>query len=378
MEVARSEGFKCLVAGDTRDGFELAKGYSPSAVLLDIRLPDGSGLALLDQLKHEPTTRHIPVYGMSVADYSREALQLGAAGFERKQPDISELRKTLHKIEEKAKSHTKRVLLVEDDAVQRSSVERLIGSKGVKLTAVATGREALDNLKDKAFDCMIIDLKLPDMSGFELLQRMSEQAGSTFPPVIVYTGRQLSTAEEEELYRYSRTIIIKGARSPERLLDEVTLFLHQSESDLSEESRKLLRTSRNRERAFEGRHILVVDDDVRNVFALTNAIEIKGASVLIARNGREALEKLEQHPEIDLVLMDMMMPEMDGLEATRRIRSSSSQPDIPVIAVTAKAMQDDYEKCLAAGANDYLAKPIDLDKLMALIRVWLPKHLVFS
>jgi signal transduction histidine kinase/CheY-like chemotaxis protein/CHASE3 domain sensor protein len=378
VEMARKAGFRCLVALTSEEGFQLAKDYSPRAIILDIRLPDGSGLALLDHLKRSPATRHIPVHGMSVSDYFREALHLGAAGFELKPPDIKEFRKTLAKIEERLKSRLKKVLLVEDDPEQRKSVERLISAKGVRIETVGSGTEALLKLGQQAYDCMIIDLKLPDMSGFELLERMTAQIGSTYPPVIVYSGRQLSLAEEERLYRYSRSIIIKSARSPERLIDEVTLFLHQADADLSEENLRMLQTSRNRERAFDGRTILVVDDDVRNVFALTNAIEMKGAKAVIARNGREALEKLSQQPEIDLVLMDVMMPEMDGLEATRRIRSSAPNRDVPVIAVTAKAMPDDYEKCLKAGANDYLAKPVDLDKLLALIRIWLPKNLVIS
>jgi CheY-like chemotaxis protein len=212
------------------------------------------------------------------------------------------------------------------------------------------------------------------MSGFDLLEEMAQSRALTLPPVIVYTGRSLSRAEEDRLSRYSRSIIIKGARSPERLLDEVSLFLHQSEALMSPERQKLLLTSRNRDRAFEGRSILVVDDDVRNIFALTSALEQKGAKVLIARNGREALERVADPNGVDLVLMDIMMPEMDGYEAMREIRKDRRFEKLPIIAVTAKAMRDDYESCLEAGANDYLAKPIDIDKLVALIRVWLPKQ----
>jgi len=220
---------------------------------------------------------------------------------------------------------------------------------------------------------MITDLKLPDMQGSELLKAMAAEEIVSFPPVIVYTGRNLTRDEETELQRYSRSIIIKGARSPERLLDEVTLFLHKVEADLSTERRNMLKAARGRDRVFEGRRILLVDDDVRNIFALTSALEQRGAIVEIGRNGREALEKLDRVADIDLVLMDVMMPEMDGLEATRRLRQDPRFEKLPVITVTAKATRDDQEQCLAAGASDYLAKPVDLDRLFSLLRVWMPK-----
>eukprot|EP01035_Chromulina_nebulosa_P010054 gene10054-13542_t len=220
---------------------------------------------------------------------------------------------------------------------------------------------------------MITDLRLPDMQGSDLLKAMAAEEIVSFPPVIVYTGRNLTRDEETELQRYSRSIIIKGARSPERLLDEVTLFLHKVEAELSSERQGMLKTARGRDRIFEGRTILLVDDDVRNIFALTSALEQRGAAVEIGRNGREALEKLDQVREIDLVLMDVMMPEMDGLEATRRMRADPRFEKMPVIAITAKAMKDDREQCLAAGANDYLAKPVDLERLFSLLRVWMPK-----
>jgi len=234
-------------------------------------------------------------------------------------------------------------------------------------------QDALALLRENIYDCMIIDLKLPDMLGNELLKRMTAEDIRSFPPVIVYTGRNLTREEETDLLKYSRSIIIKGARSPERLLDEVTLFLHKVESQLSHERQRMLKTARSRDKVFEGRKVLLVDDDVRNIFALTSALEHKGAIVEIGRNGREAIERLEQHDDIDLVLMDVMMPEMDGFEATRLIRQQPRWRKLPIIAVTAKAMKDDQQRCLQAGANDYLAKPIDLDRLFSLIRVWLPQ-----
>jgi len=262
---------------------------------------------------------------------------------------------------------------VEDDDLQRESIARLIGDDDVEITAVGMAQEALALLRENIYDCMIIDLKLPDMLGNELLKRMTAEDIRAFPPVIVYTGRNLTREEETDLLKYSRSIIIKGARSPERLLDEVTLFLHKVESQLSNERQRMLKTARSRDKVFEGRKVLLVDDDVRNIFALTSALEHKGAIVEIGRNGREAIERLEQHDDIDLVLMDVMMPEMDGFEATRLIRQQPRWRKLPIIAVTAKAMKDDQHRCLQAGANDYLAKPIDLDRLFSLIRVWLPQ-----
>jgi CheY-like chemotaxis protein len=264
------------------------------------------------------------------------------------------------------------VLLVEDDERQRDSVVKLIADTDVEIAAVGSGAEALDLLRTQIFDCMIIDLKLPDMQGNELLQQMSLEELCSFPPVIVYTGRNLTRDEEAELLKYSRSIIIKGARSPERLLDEVTLFLHKVESKLSTERQSMLKTVRGRDRVFEGRTILLVDDDVRNVFALTSALEQRGATVAVGRNGFEAIARLNELDAVDLVLMDVMMPGMDGLEATRRIRQDPRFTRLPIIAVTAKAMKDDQEQCLAAGANDYLAKPIDLTRLYSLLRVWMP------
>jgi CheY-like chemotaxis protein len=233
--------------------------------------------------------------------------------------------------------------------------------------------EALERLAGESFDCVVVDLALPDGSGFELLDRMSAEERYSFPPVIVYTGRSLTAEEEERLRRTSSSIIVKGARSPERLLDEVTLFLHQVEAELPPDRRRMLQEARSREAVFEGRRLLVVEDDVRNVFALTSVLEPRGAQVDIARNGREALEAIARGPPPDLVLMDIMMPEMDGYEAMRRIREDPALRKLPIIALTARAMKDDQEKCLAAGANDYLAKPIDVDKLLSLVRVWLPR-----
>jgi signal transduction histidine kinase/DNA-binding response OmpR family regulator/CHASE3 domain sensor protein len=370
--LAHDMDFRCLVAMTAHDGLELAAAQSPDAILLDIRLPDDSGLAVLQQLKDDPATRHIPVHVVSSQDNGGEALHLGAIGYALKPTSREQLEDVFRKLKDKSTQKIKRVLLVEDDERQRDSVVQLVSDADVEIAAVGTGAEALALLRSEIYDCMIIDLKLPDMQGNELLQRMSMEELCSFPPVIVYTGRNLTRDEEAELLKYSRSIIIKGARSPERLLDEVTLFLHKVESKLSSERQTMLKSVRGRDRVFEGRTILLVDDDVRNVFALTSALEQRGARVEVGRNGYEAIAKLDENEAIDLVLMDVMMPGMDGLEATRRIRQDKRFTRLPIIAITAKAMKDDQEQCLAAGANDYLAKPIDLTRLYSLLRVWMP------
>jgi CheY-like chemotaxis protein/CHASE3 domain sensor protein len=374
LELAHELNYRCIIAGTGVEGLELAKRHSPSAILLDIGLPDRSGMEVLQELKSHSLTRHIPVHVVSAADRKETALHLGAIGYAVKPTTREQLKLIFRKLEEKSSQKVKRVLIVEDDARQRESIVELISDSDVLITAVESGVAALEQLNRTIFDCMIVDLKLPDMHGGELLKRMGETETASFPPVIVYTGRSLTPSEEVDLLRYSQSIIIKGARSPERLLDEVTLFLHKVESDLSTERRAMISVSRARDRELEGRSILLVDDDVRNIFSLSSALEHQGMRVEIGRNGFEALAVLESSPHIEVVLMDVMMPGMDGLEATRRIRSDSRFKKLPVIAITAKAMKDDQEQCLAAGASDYLAKPIDLDRLYSLLRVWMPRR----
>ena len=373
FDLAHELGYRCLVAHGADEGFSLASQFIPDAILLDIRLPDHPGLTVLQRLKAMAPTRHIPVHVISAEDRVEAAMHMGAVGYAVKPTTREELKNVFARLEAKLTQKVKRVLLVEDDDLQRDSIARLIGEEDIEITAVGFAQEALDLLRTNIYDCMIIDLKLPDMLGGDLLKRMSTEDICSFPPVIVYTGRNLTRDEEAELRKYSRSIIIKGARSPERLLDEVTLFLHKVESQLSHERQTMLKTARSRDKVFEGRKVLLVDDDVRNIFALTSALEQKGAIVVIGRNGREAIERLNEVDDIDLVLMDVMMPEMDGYEATVEIRKNPRWRKLPIIAVTAKAMKDDQERCLQAGSNDYLAKPIDLDRLFSLIRVWLPK-----
>jgi CheY-like chemotaxis protein/signal transduction histidine kinase/CHASE3 domain sensor protein len=377
-DLVHEMGFQCVAAASANDGLVAAGQFLPSAILLDVNLPDHSGLGVLDALKRDPRTRHIPVHMISVSDYKREALELGAIGYALKPAKREELVEALRRLEAKFSQSVRRVLIVEDDARQRESVRQLLSNSDVQITAVASAGEALAHLKVTTFDCMVVDLNLPDLSGYDLLEKMSQQEDVGFPPVIIYTGRALDREEEQRLRRYSKAIIIKDARSPERLLDEVTLFLHQVEAKLPPEHQQMLKTARHRESTLEGRRVLIVEDDVRNVFALSSVLEPKGITVIIARNGREALEVLarssqEAATRIDLVLMDIMMPEMDGLTAMREIRKRGEWKSLPIIALTAKAMADDHDKSLAAGANDYIAKPLDVEKLLSLVRVWMPK-----
>ncbi|RZI58432.1 MAG: response regulator [Rubrivivax sp.] len=379
-DLIREMGFVCLMAHTAENGLSIAQRYAPSAILLDMNLPDHSGLGVLDQLKREPLTRHIPVHVISVADYTHEAMERGAIGYAFKPVKREELEVALHRLEAKFSQRLRTVLVVEDDARQLESIRHLLAADEVRIEGVATAAEALQALRRSTFDCMVMDLNLPDMSGYDLLDQMAAQDDVAFPPVIVYTGHTLSPQQEQQLRRYSRSIIIKGARSPERLLDEVTLFLHQVESQLPPERQKMLKEVRARDNMLEGRRVLVVEDDVRNIFALSAVLEPKGVKVDIARNGREALERLSAPlqgpgamPPVDLVLMDIMMPEMDGYTAMREIRSRPDMRRLPIIALTAKAMKDDQEKCMAAGANDYIAKPLDIEKLLSLVRVWMPR-----
>jgi CheY-like chemotaxis protein/signal transduction histidine kinase/CHASE3 domain sensor protein len=373
-EVAREAGFQCFVAATGRRGFHWAKKYLPMGIILDVQLPDHTGLSVLDRLKQDPATRHIPVHVISATDSVEKALAMGAAAYTVKPVKREQLTEAMRALERRSSHRLRRVLVVEDDDVLRENVAKLLGRDGVDIKTAASVSEALNILRAETIDCVVTDLLLPGQSGFELLETMASEEPYSVPPVIVYTGRALTGEEEMRLRKYSSSIIIKGAHSPERLLDEVTLFLHQVESELPVHQQRLLKAARHRESIFEGRTILVVEDDVRNVFALTSILEPKGAHVTIARNGKEALLALAKNPATDLVLMDVMMPEMDGLEATREIRKNPQWNKLPVIMLTAKAMRDDQERCMAAGANDYLAKPLDVEMLLSLLRVWMPKE----
>jgi signal transduction histidine kinase/DNA-binding response OmpR family regulator/CHASE3 domain sensor protein len=376
-DLSREMGFQCIVAGTAEEALSLARTYKPSAVVLDVGLPDQSGLTVLDRLKRDGQTRHIPIHVVSGADHSQTALSLGAVGHLMKPVQREDLADVLRTLEATLTKSVRRVLIVEDDAVQRDAVGKLLGSSDVETVGVGTAAECLEQLGTRTFDCMVLDLSLPDASGFSLLETLS-RGDHAFPPVIVYTGHDLTADDEHRLRRYSSSIIIKGAKSPERLLDEVSLFLHRVVAELPPEHQKMIQKARNRDAVLEGRRILIVEDDVRNVFSLTSVLEPRGAIVQIARNGQEAIDALASAAHdaaraIDLVLMDVMMPVMDGLVATRHIRGETRWAKLPIIMLTAKAMPDDQERCIAAGANDYMAKPIDVDKLLSLVRVWMPR-----
>jgi CheY-like chemotaxis protein len=310
---------------------------------------------------------------VSASDFSQEAMSMGAAGYMLKPVQREELLGAFQKLEDQFSRRARRVLVVEDDDRQRESIAQLLGAADVEIVGASTVSQALEKLRSTTFDCVVTDLALPDATGDDLIEKMASDDKYAFPPVIVYTGRSLSADEEQRLRKHSSSIIVKGARSPERLLDEVTLFLHRVESELPAEQRRMLRQALDRESLFEGKKILVAEDDVRNIFALTSVLEPKGAELIVARNGREALDALDKTPGIQLVLMDIMMPEMDGLEAMREIRKHSKWSKLPIIALTAKAMRDDQERCLQAGANDYISKPLDVEMLLSLLRVWMPK-----
>lgn len=374
QELVQELDFKPHIFSTAEAGLEFAISRQPFAAVLDVNLPDYSGLYVLDQLKSNRRTRHIPVHMISVEDFSTRALEMGAAGYLLKPVKREEIGKALLEMR-KLSERPQNVLVIEDDEAQRMAIRGLIEGERVQITTATTGKEALALLRERDFDCIVLDLTLPDTSGGELLEVMAQDRERRYPPVIVYTGRDLSPTEEAQLKRYSQSIIVKGARSPERLLDEVTLFLHRVESTLPADQQKVLSELRSREKVLAGSHLLLVDDDMRNVFALTAALEQRGATLSVARNGQEAVDflkkQVETNQKVDLVLMDVMMPVMDGYEAMRQIRKMSELRKLPIIALTAKAMKDDRDRCLEAGASDYLPKPVQVDKLLSLIRVWL-------
>ncbi|KYG63678.1 hypothetical protein AZI86_12675 [Bdellovibrio bacteriovorus] len=377
VEAIKSYGFKPIQAADGEVALAILKIHVPSAILLDIKLPGISGLGILEMIKQMPHLRHIPVHMISGLEYQQNALRMGALGYLTKPVTIDKVRSAIERIESLISSRVRKVLLIEDDKTQSLAVSELISADDIEVVPAKTGKEAVDLIQQSVFDCIILDLVLPDLSGFDLLEALSKLEIS-LPPIVIYTGKDLTSQEESYLRKFSESIIIKGVRSPERLLDEVSLFLHRVESLLPAATRELLTQLRSQEKAFEGKTVLIADDDIRNIFALTSALESKGLKVEIARDGVEALSVLDKKPHIDVVLMDIMMPKMDGFEAMRQIRKNPLPRinKIPIIAVTAKAMKEDHEKCIEAGANDYLPKPINLDNLSTILKVWLaPKGL---
>jgi signal transduction histidine kinase/CheY-like chemotaxis protein len=371
LDLAREMGFKGLVAQRADRALALVREYQPAGVTLDLRLPDADGWTILDRLKHDPATRHIPVHIISVDESWQRGLRLGARDFLVKpatRESLSEALGGLHKFVDRP---MKRLLVVEDDEAQCQSIRELIGGGDVETVTVGTGAAALEALQREAYDCMVLDLGLPDMTGFQLVSRVKSEVGLRKLPTIVYTGKQLTRKEEAELKRLAESVVIKDAGSPERLYDETALFLHRVTAQLPESRRKMLETLHRSDPVLTGRTVLVVDDDVRNIFALTTFLERSDMKVVYAESGREGIARLQDTPEIDAVLMDVMMPEMDGYETMRAIRTLPNFGALPIIAVTAKAMKGDREKCIEAGATDYIAKPVDMDQLLSLLRVCL-------
>jgi CheY-like chemotaxis protein/signal transduction histidine kinase len=376
LEMARDRGFKGIVAVRGDEGLALAHEYKPDAIILDMRLPIRSGWDVLDHLKRHPDTRHIPVHIVSGGVENggvQEALRAGAVAVLEKPVAHELLNSTYSKILEFVERDTRRLLVVDDDSDQRTAIIELIGSgEDVDIVAVGSSEEALEELDgERGFDCMVLDLKLPKMSGFALLEKVKTDERFRGLPVIVYTGRDLTRREETRLKKYAETIIVKDVHSPERLLDETALFLHRVESKLPSEKRRMLEQLHSADEVFKGKRVLIADDDVRNVFALASVLERQGMEVHFAENGNEAIASLQADPEIDLVLMDIMMPELDGYEAMRRIRELPQFTKLPIISLTAKAMKGDREKSIASGASDYITKPVDTDQLLSLMRVWL-------
>ena len=372
-DFAREKGFKAVVARNAAQGMALARQIAPAAVTLDLHLPDNDGWVVLDRLKHDPKTRHVPIHIISVDEERGRSLKLGAVSYIQKPATRETLDHALTQTMEFVRRPLKNLLIIEDDAVQRQSLKDLIGNGDVHTTAVATAAEALRELSSEHYDCIVLDLGLPDAAGTELIREIHRRLGVSAPPIIVYTGKDLSRAEETELRLISDSIVIKNVRSPERLLDETALFLHRVQTNLPVPKQRMIEQVQKNDSLLAGRKVLIVDDDVRNIFAITSALEASQMQVSYAESGQAGIELLEANPDIEIVLMDVMMPEMDGYEAIRRIRSIDRFRRLPIISVTAKAMKDDRDKCLRAGASDYITKPVDLDQLRSLLRVWLYK-----
>ena len=371
LDMAREKGFKALVALDGETGLDLVQEYGPDAVTLDIDLPGIDGWTVLDRLKHSPDTRHIPVHIVSGVGKRQRGLRQGALSYLEKPVSKDALDSAFERIQSFLSDGVKRLLVVEDDETQRNSIIELVGDDDVEITAVGTAEEALRELSEKHYDCMVLDLGLQGMDGFKLLEQVKGFEGVQDLPIIIYTGKELSREEETQLRRYAETIIVKDVKSPERLLDETALFLHRIEAKLPDQKRRMLERLHSTDSLFAGKKVMIVDDDMRNIFSLTSVLESQGMAVVFAENGKDALEVLAAQPDVDIVLMDVMMPEMDGYETTKAIRDMPEHAELPIISLTAKAMKGDREKSIASGASDYITKPVDTDQLLSLMRVWL-------
>ena len=374
MEQCRKNGFKCLTAQNGEEGLNIVADTHPKAIILDIHLPEKDGWEVLDELKKNPKTRHIPIHVMSSADNLENAFSKGVVGTLRKPVSKEDLNKALSNIKSFVNGRKKTLLVVEDNELQLRAIKKIVGHKDVEILEAVSGEATVKLLKSTQIDCIVLDLTLPDMSGLELLGKLNGMKDVMIPPVIVYTGKDLSKAELTKLEKYSETVILKGMKSDDRLLDETALFLHQVIEKNPNFEQVRCSESYSIDTIFKGRKILIVDDDMRNVFALSKILKQKDIVVIKAENGKKALKQLEKNDDIDLVLMDIMMPEMNGYEAIKKIRNKKSKVknhDILILALTAKAMKQDRGKCIEAGADDYLSKPVDIEKLFSMMRVWL-------
>jgi len=371
MDLAHDEGFKVLVAMRGEDALELAYEYRPTAVSLDVFLPDMLGWNVLSQLKQNPLTRHIPVQIITLDEDRQHGLARGAFSFVTKPTSTEGIRAALTRIKSYAEPRKKRLLVIEDNEAEQMSIAELLGHDDIEIVQVGTGADALAALRERPCDCIVLDLRLPDMSGFEVLEQLRSDPGLSEIPVIVFTGRELSAEEDVQLHTMARSIVVKGVESPERLLDETALFLHRVVTDLPPEKQRMLDRLNSSDEDLVDRTVLLVDDDARNIFALSSVLERRGMRVLTATTGEEAIKLVESTPELAIVLMDIMMPEMDGYQTIGHIRENPKFRRLPIVALTAKAMKGDREKCLEAGASDYLAKPVNTEQLLFALRMWL-------
>jgi CheY-like chemotaxis protein len=369
-DLAREQGLKVLVAMNGAEALEMARAFKPTAISLDVFLPDMLGWTVLSRLKQDPQLRHIPVQMLTLDEDRQHGLARGAFDFISKPTEADDLTGAISRVIEYSKPRKRRLLVVEDDPVERMSIRELIHHDDIEMEAVDTGKAALKAIREQEWDCVVLDLKLPDMSGFDVLEKLSEEKRQDVP-VVVFTGRELSAEEDARLHTMARSIVVKGVESPERLLDETALFLHRVVEDLPPEKQRMLERLHSSDEDLLTRTVLLVDDDARNIFALSSLLERRGMKVLTATTGREAIELVNTTPELALVLMDIMMPEMDGYQTMQHIRENPAHRRLPIIALTAKAMKGDREKCLEAGASDYLAKPVNTEQLMAALRMWL-------
>jgi len=371
MENVRERGFSAIVATDGNSGIDLAEKIHPSAILLDVMLPSLDGWGVMQKITDNPQIRHIPVHFITCLEERQKALSMGAIGFITKPVTREQLDSIFGTIEDVVSRSLRKLLIVEDDKAHASALVALLEERDISITVAESGAQAIRFLTEEPFDCIVLDLGLADMSGFDLLEHIRNLDPSRRIPVIIHTGQELSGEDTLRLQHFAESIIIKGAKSPERLLNEVTLFLHVMESKLPPDKQLMIRTTLDTETLLVGKKVLLVDDDMRNIFSLSSVLADKGMRIVEAENGKVALARLEEHPDVNIVLMDVMMPEMDGYEATRRMRKDPRFARLPIIALTAKAMKGDRQACMEAGASDYITKPVDMDRLLSLLRVWL-------